>query len=68
MSNKDNTEVTVNMVLGLIINYILTLLLFGVTKEFAVGTSLVFFSSSWIRSRLVRKWFRDNENKNKTNM
>jgi hypothetical protein len=51
-------ETLIDMVLGLIINYLLTLIIFGVTKEFALFATSVFFTCSFIRSYLVRRYFR----------
>ena len=62
-SKRDSIETSVNMCSGLVINNILTLLMFGVSPKVAFGTSLVFFCTSWCRSRLVRKLFRDRESK-----
>ncbi len=59
--NNDLQETTVNMVLGLVINYLLTLWMFGVTKEFALGTTAVFFTCSFLRSYAVRKFYRRKE-------
>ncbi len=54
----DALEVTVNMIAGILINYLLTVVMFGVSLEFAAATSFVFFVASWTRSYIVRRIFR----------
>ena len=61
MKKRDSTEVTVNMVLGAVINWLLTLVIFGVTPEFAIGATAIFFCVSWVRCYLIRRWFRRGE-------
>ena len=51
-------ETLSDMVLGVIINYLLTLIIFGVTKEFALFATSIFFTCSFIRSYLIRRYFR----------
>ena len=58
---RDNVEVSTNMISGAVINYLLTLLLFGVSAEFALGTTAVFFIASYARSIIVRRLFRRGE-------
>jgi len=57
----DALEVTINMVVGLILNYLLTVIMFGVSLKFALGTSVIFFCCSWIRSYIIRRVFRKND-------
>jgi len=63
MFNKDLLEVTINMVAGAIITCVLTYYLFGVSPEFALLSTVIFFVASWIRSYAFRKLFRNLENK-----
>lgn len=58
---RDNIEVSTNMISGAVINYFLTLLLFGVSVEFALGTTVLFFIASYVRSIIVRRLFRKGE-------
>jgi len=58
---RDNIEVTTNMILGAVINYLLTLLIFGVSMQFALGTTMLFFSVSYVRSYIIRRIFRKSE-------
>jgi len=62
---RDNLEVTTNMILGALINYLLTMLIFGVSAKFALGTTAIFFAASYARSFLVRRAFRKNEDSHK---
>ena len=62
---RDNLEVTTNMILGALINYLLTMLLFGVSAEFALGTTGIFFMASYARSFAVRRAFRKSEDSKK---
>lgn len=62
---RDNIEVTTNMILGAVINYLLTLLIFGVSMQFALGTTIIFAVASYVRSLLIRRCFRKNESKGK---
>ena len=67
MNKSDIKETTVNMVLGLVINNLLTILMFGVSFNFAIGTSCIFFIVSFIRSYAVRSYYRKKEEKEKLN-
>jgi hypothetical protein len=60
---RDNLEVLTNMVAGALINYALTMLIFGVSAQFALGTTVVFFIASYIRSYTIRRMFRKGEGK-----
>jgi membrane protein implicated in regulation of membrane protease activity len=50
------------MISGMIINFGLTMLIFGVTIGHATGATAIFFVVSFARSYLIRRWFRRNEN------
>ena len=58
---RDNIEVSTNMIAGAVINYLLTILLFGVSAEFALGTTVLFFIASYTRSIIIRRLFRKGE-------
>lgn len=58
---RDNLEITISMISGAVINYLLTLYLFGVSAEYAIGTSVVFFTCSYLRSIIIRRIFRKGE-------
>ena len=60
-AKRDLTETLVNMILGMIINFALTIIIFGVSIGYASWTTLIFFSVSFTRSYLVRRWFRNKE-------
>lgn len=63
---KDHVETLTNMLSGMLINYVLTLMLFGVSTGKALGTTCIFFICSYIRSYCVRRYFRKlEENRNK---
>jgi len=61
-SKSDLVETSVNMISGMIINYGLTIIIFGVSFTYASWTTLVFFVVSFTRSYLIRRWFRRKEN------
>ena len=62
MSKKrDNAEVLTSMVSGAVINWLLTLAIFGVSVEFAIGTTAIFFVCSYVRSYVIRRIFRSYE-------
>ena len=46
------------MLSGAVINYILTLILFGVSPTAGLGYTAIFFCVSYLRSYLVRRFFR----------
>jgi hypothetical protein len=54
----DNAEVMTSMVAGAIINWLLTMAIFGVSVEFAIGTTAIFFCVSYARSYVIRRIFR----------
>jgi hypothetical protein len=54
----DNAEVATSMVSGAVINYLLTMLIFGVSHTFALGTTALFFCVSYLRSYIIRRIFR----------
>jgi hypothetical protein len=58
---RDSTEAATNVILGGVINYLLTLALFGVTMKFAVWTTVIFIAVSYSRSLLIRRYFRRGE-------
>ena len=59
MSAKlDNLEVTTSVIVGGLINYGLTMLIFGVSHTFAAGTTILFFCVSYARSYVIRRIFR----------
>jgi len=60
---RDNAEVLTSMISGAVINWFLTLLIFGVSAKFAAGTTAVFFICSYIRSLVIRRLFRKGEEK-----
>jgi O-antigen/teichoic acid export membrane protein len=59
----DSLEVTISMVSGSIINWLLTMAIFGVSVEFAIGTTAIFFCVSYARSYVIRRIFRRIEEK-----
>lgn len=58
---RDNCEVLTNMLAGAVINYLLTMIIFGVSAKFAIGTTALFFSVSYVRSYIIRRMFRKGE-------
>jgi hypothetical protein len=62
-TKRDHTEVISNMICGAVINYLLTMLIFGVSAQFAIGTTVIFFIASYIRSYTIRRLFRKGEKK-----
>ena len=58
---SDIYETNVNMILGCIINCVLTYIIFDVTPQFAMGSTAIFFCVSWTRSYYVRRYFRNKE-------
>lgn len=61
-AKSDLIETSVNMISGMIVNFSLTMLIFGVTIGHATGATAIFFVVSFARSYLIRRWFRRNEN------
>jgi hypothetical protein len=61
--SRDALEVNTNMVGGAVINCVITYYLFGVSPEFALLSTGIFFVTSWLRSYGFRKLFRYLENK-----
>ncbi len=55
---QDSTEAAANVILGGVINYLLTLALFGVTMKFAVWSTAVFVAVSYCRTIIIRRYFR----------
>tara|TARA_R110002020_G_scaffold175493_1_gene367429 strand:+ start:32844 stop:33005 length:162 start_codon:yes stop_codon:yes gene_type:complete len=49
------------MISGAVINYTLTLVIFGVSAEFALGATSIFFTASYARSYIIRRLFRKTE-------
>jgi len=66
VKKQDHKEAATNVILGGIINYLLTLLLFGVTAKFAVWTTLIFIIASYGRALLIRRYFRRHHEKLQT--
>jgi hypothetical protein len=62
---RDNCEVLTSMISGALINYGLTLLIFGVSAKFAAGTTAIFFICSYVRSYVIRRIFRKTEGEKK---
>lgn len=60
MSN-DNQESLANTILGGAINWLITMALFGVTAEFALWSSALFFCVSLTRTRIIRYYYRRKE-------
>lgn len=60
---RDNLEVLTDMIAGGLINYVLTMLIFGVSGKFALATTVVFFVISYMRKLVIRRMFRRNEEK-----
>ncbi len=58
---NDTKETWSNTIIGGVLNCLLTQLMFGVTPTFAISTTGVFFIVSWIRCRLIRKYYRSKE-------
>ena len=58
---NDNQEALANTVIGGFINWGVTMFLFGVTPEFALGSSVVFFIISLARTRIIRWYYRRKE-------
>ena len=58
---RDNAEVLTSMISGGVINYLLTLAIFGVSTRFALWTTLLFFAVSYCRSLVIRRLFRKGE-------
>ena len=61
MSN-DLKETFANIIIGSAINIVLTMFMFGVPSDIAVGTNLVFMIHSFTRTYLLRREFRKLEN------
>jgi len=55
---SDATETLISMVVGLLINYFLTLYMFGVSITYAAGACSIFFITSYLRSYVIRRLFR----------
>ena len=60
-AKSDLMETSVNMISGMIINFFLTMFIFGVSFSYASWTTLIFFVVSFMRSYLIRRWFRGKE-------
>ncbi len=63
MSKKrDHLETSTSMIVGAVLNYCLTLILFDVTATKGVWTTAIFFVISYSRTYLIRRWFRGKDN------
>ena len=58
---NDNQESLANTILGGAINWLITMALFGVTAEFALWSSALFFCVSLTRTRIIRYYYRRKE-------
>ena len=65
-ARNDLVETSVNMISGMIINYFLTILIFGVSFGYATWSTAVFFVVSFLRSYLIRRWFKGKEKSNES--
>ena len=55
---SDIMEVHVNMVVGAVVNTAITYYLFDITPQFALVSTGIFFTVSWVRSYGLRRLFR----------